>query len=61
MRLGDAEAAEVWTREVYRECEKRGVFENPWVMPYENHLGIYVCRYPHETLAERWPKVKHYE
>ena len=21
--------AEVWTREVYRECEKRGVFENP--------------------------------
>ena len=61
VRLGDAESAQVWTSEVYRECEQRGVFQNPWVMPYENHLGIYVCRYPRETLGDRWPKVKHYE
>ena len=46
---------------VYGECERRGAFENPWVMPYENHLGIYVCRRPIEPLGERWPKVKHYD
>ncbi len=61
VRLGDDGDAERWTREVYVDCERRGAFENPWVMPYENHLGIYVCRHPHEPLGERWPKVKHYE
>jgi hypothetical protein len=30
-------------------------------MPFENHLGVYVCRHPRESLEQRWPQVKHYE
>jgi hypothetical protein len=61
VRLGRDEDAAFWRQEIYEECERRGVFENPWVMPYENQLGIYVCRHPYQSLADRWPKVKHYE
>jgi hypothetical protein len=61
IRLGDDEDATFWRAEVYAGCERLGTFENPWVMPYENHLGVYVCRQPREPLGERWPKVKHYE
>ena len=57
----DDEGDHSWMSVVYGECERRGAFENPWVMPYENHLGIYVCRRPIEPLGERWPKVKHYD
>jgi hypothetical protein len=61
IRLGDEEDAAFWRADVYADCERRATFENPWVMPYENHLGVYVCRHPREPLGERWPKVKHYE
>ncbi len=30
-------------------------------MPYENHLGIYVCRGMHTPLGQLWPEFKHYE
>jgi len=61
IRLGDDEDAAFWRRELYAGCDEADVFDSPWVMPYENHLGVYVCRHPREPLGERWPKVKHYE
>jgi hypothetical protein len=30
-------------------------------MPYENRVGVYVCRDPREPLGDRWPKMKHYD
>lgn len=30
-------------------------------MPYENHLGIYLCRDMHPPLGQLWPEFKHYE
>jgi hypothetical protein len=61
VRFGHEESVRQWVPDVYDDCERRGVFESPWVMPYENHLVLYVCRGPHEPLGDRWPKVKHYE
>lgn len=36
------------------------IFRNPYAMPYENHLRIYVCRGIHEPLATLWPKLRNY-
>jgi hypothetical protein len=30
-------------------------------MPYENHLGIYICRRIRTPLPQLWPELKHYE
>jgi hypothetical protein len=61
VRIGRDEDAAFWRREVYDDVQERGAFENPWVMPYENHLKIWVCRRPRQTLGERWPDAKHYD
>ena len=61
VRLGRPEDAEFWRTEVYEDCDEAGTFEHPWVMPYENDLGIYVCRHPHVPLGERWIRSKHFE
>jgi Dolichyl-phosphate-mannose-protein mannosyltransferase len=34
---------------------------NPYVMPYEDHLPLYVCRGLKAPVATIWPRVKHYE
>jgi hypothetical protein len=34
---------------------------NPYVMPYEDHLPLYVCRGLKAPVAAIWPRVKHYE
>ncbi|WP_224240485.1 ArnT family glycosyltransferase [Hyalangium gracile] len=34
---------------------------NPYVMPYEDQLPIYVCRGLKAPMATIWPRVKHYE
>ncbi|AKJ06477.1 dolichyl-phosphate-mannose-protein mannosyltransferase [Archangium gephyra] len=34
---------------------------NPYVMPYENNLPIYLCSELKVPLATLWPSVKHYE
>jgi hypothetical protein len=61
VRIGRDEDAAYWSREVYGDVQERGVFEDPWVMPYENHLKIWVCRRPRVPLGERWPDAKHYD
>jgi hypothetical protein len=61
VRIGRDEDAAYWSREVYEDVQRRGTIENPWVMPYENHLGIWVCRRPRVPLGERWPDAKHFD
>jgi hypothetical protein len=34
---------------------------NPYVMPYENNLPLYLCLGLKVPLATLWPRVKHYE
>ena len=34
---------------------------NPYVMPYEDQLPLYVCRGLKAPMASLWPSVKHYE
>lgn len=34
---------------------------NPYVMPYEDHLPLYVCRGLKIPMATIWPSAKHYE
>jgi len=34
---------------------------NPWVMPYESELGIFVLRGPLVPFEELWPRLRHYE
>ncbi len=34
---------------------------NPYVMPYENNLPLYLCSGLKVPLATLWPSVKHYE
>ncbi len=36
------------------------VFRNPYAMPYENNVPIYVCRGIHRPLAGLWPKLRNY-
>jgi len=33
---------------------------NPWVMPYEDELPIYIARRPRVPVAEIWPRTRHY-
>jgi hypothetical protein len=37
------------------------LFHAPWVMPYEDSLGVFVCREPRAPLAELWQRTRHYE
>jgi len=34
---------------------------NPYVMPYEDELQLYLCRGLKQPLATLWPRVKHYQ
>ena len=36
------------------------IFHNPYAMPYENNLRIYVCRGIRRPLAALWPKLRNY-
>jgi hypothetical protein len=36
------------------------IFRNPYAMPYENNLRIYVCRGIRRPLAVLWPKLRNY-
>ena len=46
---------------LFTRVEKAGETDCGDCMPYENHLGIYVCRGMHPSLAQLWPDLKHYE
>jgi 4-amino-4-deoxy-L-arabinose transferase-like glycosyltransferase len=42
----------------FGEIKTAAVFSNPYVMPYENNLPIYVCRRPSQPLPEVKPWIK---
>ncbi len=44
----------------FDHVEFGAVFQNPYVMPYENNLPIWVCRGAKVPLRELWPHVKVY-
>lgn len=47
-------------RRVYRTVEKKDVFRHPYVMPYENNLGIFLCRDLEQPFPEVWLRVRHH-
>lgn len=40
---------------------KAATFTAPYIMPYEDHMPLMVCRGIHTPLPTLWPKLKHYE
>lgn len=47
--------------ERYESVEHVATFEHPLVMPYENHLKIFVCRNRRAPIAPSWAAMKHYD
>jgi Dolichyl-phosphate-mannose-protein mannosyltransferase len=44
----------------FDDVELGAVFQNPYVMPYENDMPIWICRGAKIPLQELWPRVKKY-
>lgn len=44
----------------FEEVNVATVYSSPYIMPYEDHKPIYVCRRPKGALADLWMNVKHY-
>jgi hypothetical protein len=45
---------------LFRHASRAATFSAPYVISYENHLPIMLCRGIKKPLAEIWPAVKHY-
>jgi hypothetical protein len=45
----------------FRDITVVGKIDNPYAMPYETNLPIYMLREPREPLSLLWPNLKHYE
>jgi len=45
----------------YGEIEVEGRLDNPYAMPSETRIPIYVLRAPRRPLSENWPKLKHFD
>ena len=63
---GDVVIAVGGTREEYAKSfaevvEAARLPPNPWVMPYEDELAIFVARGPRRPIDEIWPSARHYE
>jgi hypothetical protein len=48
-------------QQIFRSVRLAGTTACGDCMPYENGLGIYVCRGMHPPLDQLWPEFKHYE
>ena len=48
------------SHKVYRHAVKAAVFSAPYVMPYEDHLPIMVCRGLNRRIDDLWPRLKDY-
>jgi hypothetical protein len=46
---------------LFARVEKAGETQCGDCMPYENHVGIYVCRGMQPPLPQLWPDFKHFE
>ena len=45
---------------LFRSSKRAATFSAPYIMPYEDHLRIMLCRGIKEPLAKVWPSVKDY-
>jgi len=45
---------------VFDDVREAARIYNEYAMPFENNIPVLLCRKPHITLQEAWPKVKHY-
>jgi hypothetical protein len=45
----------------FDSIESAGRIDNPYAMPNETGILVYVLRRPKEPIATLWPKLKHYE
>ena len=45
----------------FRSVSVEGQIDDPYAMPYETNVPIYVLRGLNEPLAKLWPKIKHYD
>jgi hypothetical protein len=57
LRLGGEREALL---KVYETVEAAGVADNPWAMPYETGLTLWICRRRHPPLDAAWPGFKNY-
>lgn len=48
------------THALFGSVRRVGMFEDPYVMPYQNHVAIDVCTRPRMPLREFWPRAKAY-
>jgi 4-amino-4-deoxy-L-arabinose transferase-like glycosyltransferase len=44
----------------YRSVEQIDAYENPYVLPYSNHLPVYLCRDARLPLTAFWPQLRRY-
>jgi hypothetical protein len=44
----------------YGDIKRVAIYEDPYVLPYSNHLAVYVCRDPRLPLTAFWPELRHY-
>ena len=56
--VGDFECDD-WSN-VYARVEKVGETDDPYAMPYENHVPICVLRGLEQPLVQVWPRLRHY-
>ena len=56
--VGDFECDD-WSN-VYATVEKVGETDDPYAMPYENHVPICVARGLKQPLVQVWPRLRHY-
>jgi 4-amino-4-deoxy-L-arabinose transferase-like glycosyltransferase len=45
----------------YQSVEQVGELDNPYAMPYETNIPVYLLRNPRVPLVNMWPEMKHYE
>jgi len=44
----------------YRSVTRIDTYEDPYVLPYSNHLPVYLCRDPRVPLTAFWPHLRRY-
>jgi hypothetical protein len=51
---------EDWLK-VYASVEAMGKTDNPWSLPFETGLTVWICRGRFKKLDDEWSKLKHYQ
>lgn len=49
------------SQHLFRSRLRARTLEDPYAIGFENHIPIWICRDPSESLAALWPSIKDYE